>query len=131
MPHLTGIVIAGGRRQALFSAPDERAIAMVLEGEAIDGFDVAAITADRVELRCRSETYYVSPVPDPSYRAAMLRCSPVPPRLFPCNRPRRTTTSRSAPRGRLHAIPHPGRRSYPAQAAQALRRPDAVTVRTA
>jgi len=76
MPRLTGIVIARGRRQALFSAPDERAIAMVLEGEAIDGFDVAAITADRVELRCRSETYYVSPVPDPSYRAAMTALAP-------------------------------------------------------
>ncbi len=76
MPHLTGIVIANGRRQALFSALDERAVAMVLEGEAIDGFDVVAISTDRVELRCRSETYYVSPVPDPSYRAAMIALQP-------------------------------------------------------
>jgi len=60
MPHLTGIVIANGRRQALFSAPDERAVAMVLEGGGIDGFNVVAIYADRVELRCRSETYYTN-----------------------------------------------------------------------
>ena len=76
MPHLTGIVIANGRRQALFSRRNERAIAMVLEGEEIDGFDVVAITADRVELRCRSDTYYVNPVPDPSYRAAMIALQP-------------------------------------------------------
>ena len=76
MPHLTGIVIAYGRRQALFRTPDGRSIAVVAEGAGIDGFDVVAISADRVELRCRSETYYVSPVPDPSYRAAMTALAP-------------------------------------------------------
>ena len=76
MPRLTGIVIANGRRRALFRTPDERSIAVVLEGEGIDGFGVVAISADRVELRCRSETYYVSPVPDPSYRAAMTALAP-------------------------------------------------------
>lgn len=76
IPHLTGIVIANGRRQALFRTPDERFIAAVPEGAAIDGFDVVAITADQVELRCRSETYYVSPVPDPGYRAAMIALQP-------------------------------------------------------
>jgi hypothetical protein len=76
VPHLTGIVIANGRRQALFKTPDERSIAVVLEGGGIDGFDVMAIATGRVELRCRSETYYVSPVPDPSYRAAMIASQP-------------------------------------------------------
>ena len=83
IPHLTGIVIANGRRQALFRTPDERSIAVVPEGAAIDGFDVVAISADRVELRCRSETYYVSPVPDPSYRAAMTALQPRSPMLVP------------------------------------------------
>ena len=76
MPHLTGIVIANGRRQALFRTSDERSIAIVPEGAGIDGFDIVAISADRVELRCRAETYYVSPVPDPSYRAAMIALQP-------------------------------------------------------
>lgn len=76
MPHLTGIVIANGRRQALFRTLDERSIAVVPEGAAVDGFDVVAISPYRVELRCRSETYYVSPVPDPSYRAAMIALQP-------------------------------------------------------
>ncbi len=76
IPHLTGIVIANGRRQALFRMPDERSIAVVSEGAGMDGFDVVAISADRVELRCRSETYYVSPVPDPSYRSAMIALQP-------------------------------------------------------
>ncbi len=76
MPHLTGIVIANGRRQALFRTPEERSIAVVSEGAGIDGFDVVAISADRVELRCRSETFYVTPVPDPSYRAAMIALQP-------------------------------------------------------
>lgn len=76
MPHLTGIVIADGQRRALFRTLDERSIAVVPEGAGIDGFDVVAISADRVELRCRLETYYVSPVPDPDYRAAMIASQP-------------------------------------------------------
>ncbi len=76
MPHLTGIIIANGRRQALFRTPDEQSIVAVPEGAEIDGFDVVAVSADQVELRCHSETYYVSPVPDPSYRAAMIALHP-------------------------------------------------------
>ena len=55
MPHLTGIIIANGGREALFEASDDWSI---------------------VELRCASEIHYVSPTPDPSYRAAMIALQP-------------------------------------------------------
>ena len=90
-----------------------------------------AISADRAELRCRSKAYYVSPVPDPSYRAAMTAPAPRFPMPAPAQQALAGNDKQAMPAIRLAGGSHPCRRSYPAHAAHGLRAPDAVTVRTA
>jgi hypothetical protein len=81
LPHLTGIVIANGKRQAIFTGADGPSSATVTEGETIGACTVAAIAAGRVDLRCPSGTYFVSPMANPGFRAAMTALQPPSPSL--------------------------------------------------
>lgn len=82
MPRLTGTVVAREDRQAIFSSRGGLPAVAVGEGEQIGGFDVVSISAGRVELRCNSERYHVTPLPDREARQDST-AQPLPAPLLP------------------------------------------------
>ena len=68
VPRLTGIVVAGSDRLAIFHDPEARVPVTVREGERIGGYNVFLITARTVGLESAAGRRLIQPGADPIIR---------------------------------------------------------------
>jgi hypothetical protein len=89
-PRLTGIIIAGTSRQAIFATPDGAGSIRAGEGDQIGPFIVHVIGGDKVELNGPRGRYVLSPTPDGAIRQAFFSPRPIMPLVDPYRRERET-----------------------------------------
>lgn len=87
-PRLTGVVIAGALRYAIFAAPDGTLLAD--EGDRVGPFTVVVIRPGEVELRAPTGHYRLLPTPDGAVRQSLLLPPPITPLVDPYRRERET-----------------------------------------
>ena len=68
LPRLTGVVAAGGTRQAIFTAPDGFGAQVAGEGDRLGPYTVTAITAGAAELTGPGGAYVLHPTPHAGLR---------------------------------------------------------------
>ncbi len=69
LPRLTGVVAAGGIRQAIFTAPDGLGTQVAGEGDQLGPYTVTAITAGAAELTGPGGAYLLHPTPHAGRRS--------------------------------------------------------------
>lgn len=86
LPRLTGVIVAGPFRQAIFAAPGGTGSLVADEGDRIGPFTVHVIGPGEVELRASGGSYVLSPAPDGAIREALIILPPIMPLIDPYRR---------------------------------------------
>lgn len=86
VPRLTGIVIGGGLREAIFTEPDGQGAVVAHVGQLVGSFTVVAIEAGAAELAGPGGDYVVQPSPHLELRSLLAAGALVTPLTAPAYR---------------------------------------------